>query len=40
MDDEKEVDDDDDDDDVSLCIPGCAGTHSVDHNNLKLRYPP
>jgi hypothetical protein len=25
---------------VSLCIPGCPGTHSVDQAGLKLRNPP
>jgi hypothetical protein len=25
---------------VSLCSPGCPGTHSVDHAGLKLRNPP
>jgi hypothetical protein len=25
---------------VSLCSPGCPGTHSVDQAGLELRYPP
>jgi hypothetical protein len=25
---------------ISLCSPGCPGTHSVDHTGLKLRNPP
>jgi hypothetical protein len=25
---------------VSLCIPGCPGTHSVDQAGLELRNPP
>ena len=25
---------------VSLCSPGCSGTHSVDHAGLELRNPP
>jgi hypothetical protein len=25
---------------VSLCSPGCPGTHSVDQAGLKLRNPP
>jgi hypothetical protein len=25
---------------VSLCSPGCPGTHSVDQLSLKLRDPP
>jgi hypothetical protein len=25
---------------VSLCSPGCPGTHSVDQTGLKLRNPP
>ena len=25
---------------VSLCSPGCPGTHSVDQDGLKLRNPP
>ena len=25
---------------VSLCSPGCPGTHSVDHAGLELRNPP
>jgi hypothetical protein len=25
---------------VSLCFPGCPGTHSVDQAGLKLRNPP
>jgi hypothetical protein len=25
---------------VSLCSPGCPGTHSVDHAGFKLRNPP
>jgi hypothetical protein len=25
---------------VSLCSPGCPGTHSVDQADLKLRNPP
>jgi hypothetical protein len=25
---------------VSLCIPGCPGTHFVDQAGLKLRNPP
>jgi hypothetical protein len=25
---------------VSLCSPGCVGTHSVDQASLKLRNPP
>ena len=25
---------------VSLCSPGCPGTHSVDQAGLKLRDPP
>jgi hypothetical protein len=25
---------------VSLCSPGCPGTHSVDQASLKLRNPP
>jgi hypothetical protein len=27
-------------DKVSLCSPGCPGTHSVDQTGLKLRDPP
>jgi hypothetical protein len=27
-------------DKVSLCSPGCPGTHSVDQAGLKLRNPP
>jgi hypothetical protein len=27
-------------DSVSLCSPGCPGTHSVDQAGLKLRNPP
>jgi hypothetical protein len=27
-------------DKVSLCSPGCPGTHSVDHAGLELRSPP
>jgi hypothetical protein len=27
-------------DKVSLCSPGCAGTHSVDQAGLELRNPP
>jgi hypothetical protein len=25
---------------VSLCSPGCSGTHSVDQADLELRDPP
>ena len=25
---------------VSLCSPGCPGTHCVDQASLELRYPP
>jgi hypothetical protein len=25
---------------VSLCSPGCPGTHSVDQTDLELRNPP
>jgi hypothetical protein len=25
---------------VSLCIPGCPGTHSVDQADFELRNPP